>query len=151
MTCLVAKHSNFEGPVIRQMYKYNDNICDACLGAWSIWPAVCSHGKIFITSEKFKTKFDISLTQVCCFWSRNIHINREQSHPLKVSYFEFKFSPLVFKVCQYSTFFTSNKATVGKSTTFHLKQPRPQGFSLKKWVGREKALASAGHVSPRTP
>ena len=31
-------------------------------------------------------------------------------------------------------------------------QPRPQGFSLvKQWVGREKALASAGHVSPRTP
>ena len=30
-------------------------------------------------------------------------------------------------------------------------QPRPQGFSLKKWVWREKALASAGHVSPRTP
>ena len=26
-------------------------------------------------------------------------------------------------------------------------QPRPQGFSLKKWVGREKALASAGHVA----
>ena len=25
-------------------------------------------------------------------------------------------------------------------------QPRSQGFSLKKWVGREKALASAGHV-----
>ena len=25
-------------------------------------------------------------------------------------------------------------------------QPRPQGFSLKKWVTREKALASAGHV-----
>ena len=25
-------------------------------------------------------------------------------------------------------------------------QPRPQGFSLKKWVRREKALASAGHV-----
>ena len=25
-------------------------------------------------------------------------------------------------------------------------QPRPQSFSLKKWVGREKALASAGHV-----
>ena len=25
-------------------------------------------------------------------------------------------------------------------------QPCPQGFSLKKWVGREKALASAGHV-----
>ena len=30
-------------------------------------------------------------------------------------------------------------------------QPRPQGFSLKKWVVRKKALASAGHVSPRTP
>ena len=30
-------------------------------------------------------------------------------------------------------------------------QPRPQGFSLRKWVGREKALASAGHVSSRTP
>ena len=30
-------------------------------------------------------------------------------------------------------------------------QPRPQGFPLKKWVGRQKALASAGHVSPRTP
>ena len=30
-------------------------------------------------------------------------------------------------------------------------QPRPQGFSLKKWVGQEKALASAGQVSPRTP
>ena len=27
-----------------------------------------------------------------------------------------------------------------------VRQPRPQGFSLKKWVGREKALASAGHV-----
>ena len=26
------------------------------------------------------------------------------------------------------------------------RQPRPQGFSLKKWVGQEKALASAGHV-----
>ena len=31
------------------------------------------------------------------------------------------------------------------------RQPRPQGFSLKKWVGREKALASAGYASPRTP
>ena len=31
--------------------------------------------------------------------------------------------------------------------SFHgLGQPRPQGFSLKKWVGREKTLASAGHV-----
>ena len=31
-------------------------------------------------------------------------------------------------------------------------QPRPQGFSLKKWVGREKALASAGHMySPNIP
>ena len=26
------------------------------------------------------------------------------------------------------------------------KQHRPQGFSLKKWVGQEKALTSAGHV-----
>ena len=25
-------------------------------------------------------------------------------------------------------------------------QARPKGFSLKKWVGREKALASPGHV-----
>ena len=43
---------------------------------------------------------------------------------------------------------------VSKSTCFawmDLNQPRPQGFSLKKRVGREKALASAGHVSPRTP
>ena len=30
--------------------------------------------------------------------------------------------------------------------TFASGQPRPQGFSLKKWVGREKALASAGHM-----
>ena len=30
--------------------------------------------------------------------------------------------------------------------TLGASQPRPQGFSLKKWVGREKALASAGHV-----
>ena len=27
-----------------------------------------------------------------------------------------------------------------------MNQPRPQGFSLKKWAGREKVLASAGHV-----
>ena len=25
-------------------------------------------------------------------------------------------------------------------------QPRPQGFFLKNWLGREKSLASAGHV-----
>ena len=25
-------------------------------------------------------------------------------------------------------------------------QPRPQGFSLKKWVGRGKALTLASHV-----
>ena len=32
------------------------------------------------------------------------------------------------------------------------RQPRRQGFSLKKkWVGREKALASAGQASPRAP
>ena len=34
----------------------------------------------------------------------------------------------------------------GTSTYKTIKQPRLQGFSLKKWVGREKALASAGHV-----
>ena len=35
----------------------------------------------------------------------------------------------------------------GHSINTHLRsQPRPQGFSLKKWVGREKTLASAGHV-----
>ena len=28
-----------------------------------------------------------------------------------------------------------------------LRQPRLQGFSLSKWEEREKALASAGHVS----
>ena len=33
---------------------------------------------------------------------------------------------------------------------YNTQQPHPQGSSLKKW-GREKALASAGHVSPRTP
>ena len=38
-----------------------------------------------------------------------------------------------------------------KSNLYVATQPRPQGLSLKKWVGREKALASAGHVSPRTP
>ena len=31
-----------------------------------------------------------------------------------------------------------------KAHTF--RQPRPLGFSLKKWVRLEKALASAGHV-----
>ena len=38
-----------------------------------------------------------------------------------------------------------------KMDIINKRQPRPQGFSLKKWVGWEKALASAGHVSPRTP
>ena len=33
---------------------------------------------------------------------------------------------------------------------YNTQQP-PQGSSLEKWVGREKALTSAGHVSPRTP
>ena len=34
------------------------------------------------------------------------------------------------------------------TSIFRLKfnQPRPQSFSLKKWVGWEKALAPAGHV-----
>ena len=47
------------------------------------------------------------------------------------------------------------KAQMSRKTPplfFHLlTQPRPQGLSLKKWMGREKALASAGYVSPRTP
>ena len=34
---------------------------------------------------------------------------------------------------------------------YNTQQPHPQGSSLKKWVGQEKGLASAGHVSPRTP
>ena len=42
-------------------------------------------------------------------------------------------------------------AEIAEIAVFAGHQPRPQGFSLKKWVGREKALASAGHVSPRTP
>ena len=33
-----------------------------------------------------------------------------------------------------------------RSSMSHCSQPRPQGFFLKKWVGREKALASAGYV-----
>ena len=33
-----------------------------------------------------------------------------------------------------------------EKTMLVISQPRPQGFSLKKWVGREKAMASAGHV-----
>ena len=37
-----------------------------------------------------------------------------------------------------------NDCPSGWTEEYH--QPRPQGFSLKKWVGREKALASAGHV-----
>ena len=40
-----------------------------------------------------------------------------------------------------SIFETTRETTI---TKHH--QPRPQGFSLKKWVGQEKALASAGHV-----
>ena len=37
-----------------------------------------------------------------------------------------------------------------KSCRVNMTQPRPQGFFLKKWLEREKALALAGHVSPRT-
>ena len=37
------------------------------------------------------------------------------------------------------------KSTGTQKTISQNLQPRPQGFSLK-WVGREKALASAGHV-----
>ena len=48
---------------------------------------------------------------------------------------------------QTGTSTTAIKGTRGKHKRFiHIIQPRPQGFSLKKWVGREKALASAGHV-----
>ena len=43
----------------------------------------------------------------------------------------------------------SQKDPASKRSTNY--QPRPQSFSLKKWVGQEKALASAGHVSPCTP
>ena len=43
---------------------------------------------------------------------------------------------------------TVNKVKMNRDKT---EQPRPQGLSLKNWVGREKALASAGHVSPCTP
>ena len=35
---------------------------------------------------------------------------------------------------------------LNRTETLATQQPRPQDFSLKKWVGREKALASAGHV-----
>ena len=42
---------------------------------------------------------------------------------------------------------STNSVTVQNSVTVCIiGQPRPQGFSLKKWVGWEKALASAGHV-----
>ena len=30
-------------------------------------------------------------------------------------------------------------------------QPRSQGFFLRKWEGREKAMASAGHMTQKTP
>ena len=43
--------------------------------------------------------------------------------------------------------FHNEKNSCGTTIPYPLPpQPRPQGFSLKKWVGREKALASAGHV-----
>ena len=42
----------------------------------------------------------------------------------------------------------NDKYTASSPSFFRqlVRQPRPQGFSLKRWVGREKALASAGHV-----
>ena len=45
--------------------------------------------------------------------------------------------------------FCSDDSTSQRVSCPYDSQPRPQGFSLKKWVwvGREKALASAGHVS----
>ena len=30
-------------------------------------------------------------------------------------------------------------------------QPRSQGFFRRKWEGREKTLASAGHMTQKTP
>ena len=50
-----------------------------------------------------------------------------------------------FNGCLRLTYFIVTKLTTD-SVHHHHDQPRPQGFSLKKWVGREKALASAGHV-----
>ena len=49
-----------------------------------------------------------------------------------------------YKVLLYVLFYISTKNKITIYLDFN--QPRPQGFSLKKWVGREKALASAGHV-----
>ena len=42
----------------------------------------------------------------------------------------------------------SGKEPLKRKESIHqsTRQSRPQGFSLKKWVGREKALALAGHV-----
>ena len=40
----------------------------------------------------------------------------------------------------------SNKYNGERKKLLLISQPRPQVFSLKKWVGREKAMASAGHV-----
>ena len=51
---------------------------------------------------------------------------------------------------QVNTSMVEKKKLISKTLMVRLTglgvQPRPQGFSLKKWVGREKALASAGHV-----
>ena len=42
--------------------------------------------------------------------------------------------------------YTKNITTTTNFDSARVFQLRPHGFSLKKWVGREKALASAGHV-----
>ena len=62
------------------------------------------------------------------------------------SHWEFLYLPVFVGIT-----LLEHRASFSNIKQFEENQPRPQGFSLKKWVGREKALASAGHVSPRTP
>ena len=51
------------------------------------------------------------------------------------------------KSCDYLLIiYTKNITTTTNFDSARVFQPRPQGFSLKKWVGREKTRASAGHV-----
>ena len=42
--------------------------------------------------------------------------------------------------------YTKNITTTTNFDSARVFQLRPHGFSLKNWVGREKAMASAGHV-----
>ena len=51
------------------------------------------------------------------------------------------------KSCDYLLIiYTKNITTTTNFDSARVLQPRPQGFSLKKMGGAEKALASAGHV-----